>query len=522
MTSTKRRYLVGRIVASAVVAALIGFALARAFAGGSPTPPPDDAAALIPRDALVYLNLGTDRSSSRWRRAADAMSKLQVVAQLRDALVAGATGGALGHLRLDRDVSPWLGDEGAYALLPGRPQRTLLVLKAHKPGLARRSIDGAAGSTLPETYRGVLLRGIGKGSVAGVAGGWAIVGGRDAVHAALDLRLRPAGSLAEDKAYHELTDGLPRDRLANGWLSGAWIGAHLAGPTRALAGLARAPGIRAAAVSFGDDGKRMRIAFRAQPVPGPGAGPGCTGERGQSGDLLSRAPAHPALFVGLAGAECLLRDLMASPGSAAGKALQSFSAQAQKVGVNVGRELLPLLGGDNALSVTPGRGAPTITLDAGGVPPQAGMNVLGRLQPALIDMVRPEDRGAEPGFSAQTVRGVTPLTAELTPALHLSYAALGGDLVVSTAMSGVVGAERGQHLDENKDFKLVLGDRPDSPSALVFLDLKKLLALADQAGLGSNPTYGAVRDDLGKIGAAGAVLAREGNDIDAELRLKNP
>ena len=114
------------------------------------------------------------------------------------------------------------------------------------------------------------------------------------------------------------------------------------------------------------------------------------------------------------------------------------------------------------------------------------------------------------------------MTASLTPALQLSYAALDGDLIVSTALSGIADAKKGEHLDQSADFKRVLGSRPKSPSALVFLDLQKLLALADQAGLGSNPTYAAVRDDLKKIGAAGAVLSREGNDIDAELRLKNP
>jgi hypothetical protein len=148
--------------------------------------------------------------------------------------------------------------------------------------------------------------------------------------------------------------------------------------------------------------------------------------------------------------------------------------------------------------------------------------VLGRLQPVLVDLLRPQDSGATPGFSAQSVNGVNALTANLTPQLQLSYAAFDGDLVVSTALQGIGDAKKGQHLDTSKDFKLVLGDRPKNPSAVLFLDLKKVLALADQAGLGSNPTYAAIRDDLGKIGAAGAVLAREGTDIDAELRLKNP
>jgi hypothetical protein len=306
--------------------------------------------------------------------------------------------------------------------------------------------------------------------------------------------------------------------VGSAWLSQEWLRAHLAGPAAILAGAARVPAIQSAAVGFGDDGKVIRLAFRGRPAPGA-AGPGCTGESGQSGSLFDKAPAEPALFLGMGGAECVLRDLMASPASAIGKALRSFAAKAQKAGVNVDRDVLPLLGGDSALSVNPG---PTITLDAGDVPAQQSLNVLGRLQPVLISMLNPEAGGTAPGFGAERVNGVTAMTASLTPALQLSYAAFDGDLVVSTAVSGIAQAAKGEHLDQSQDFKTVLGKRPDNPSAVLFVDLQKLLALADQAGLGSNPTYAAVRDDLAKIGAAGAVLSREGNDIDAELRLKNP
>jgi hypothetical protein len=156
------------------------------------------------------------------------------------------------------------------------------------------------------------------------------------------------------------------------------------------------------------------------------------------------------------------------------------------------------------------------------VPADQGMNVLGRLQPVLIDLLEPERGGTTPDFGAKQVNGLTALTANLTPGLQLSYTATGGDLLVSTSLSGIAQAGKGRHLDQSNDFKLVLGDRPKAASAVLFLDLQKFLALADEAGLGSNPTFSAVRDDLGKIGAAGAVLAREGNDIDAELRLKNP
>ena len=513
MTGTKRKYLVRRLVACTVVAALLGVGLARAFSGGSTPAPPDRAAAFVPKAALVYLNLGTDRGSANWKHTAAAMQKLPLLGQLRDALLGATTGSLLGHLRLERDVEPWVGNEAAYASLPGNSQG-LLILRVRDPKKALRSIG-----TSTESYRGVGLSDLGGGSVAGLTEGWALIGTRDAVHQAIDLRSSPNGSLASDQGYNHLTDGLPHERVLNGWLSGAWLNSHLSTAVKLVTGATRASGIQSAAFSFGDDGKLLRVGFRGQAIPGAPAGGGCSGETGTTDEIFAKAPARPALFLGLGGAECVLRQVMASPGSAIGRALNSFAARAQKAGVNVDRELLPLLGGDSALSVTPG---PTITLDAGEVPPDQGMNVLGRLQPALIDMLQPERDGTTPSFGAKQVNGVTALTADLTPGLHLSYAAMGGDLLVSTALSGIGQAGKGQHLDQSKDFKLVLGDRPKQPSAVLFLDLKKFLALADDAGLGSNPTFSAIRDDLGKIGAAGAVLSREGNDIDAELRLKNP
>jgi hypothetical protein len=518
MTATKRKYLVRRLVASTIVAVLLAVGLARAFAGGSSPPPPDRAAAMVPASALVYLNLGTNRGGSQWTRTAAAMSKLPIAGQIRDALLTNATSSALGRLTLDRDVEPWLGNEAAYAELPGRGQR-LLLFRVRDQRRALRSIDGAAGGAATTTYRGRPLQPVGDGSVAAFADGWALIGAPGAVRGSIDLLTNRTGSLASDTTYSDLAGGLPKDRVGNAWLSQTWLKTHLAGPAAMLAGAARVPALQAAAVGFGDDGKLMRLAFRARPAPAPVGGPGCAGEAGQSDNLIAQAPAQPAVFVGLAGAECILRDLMASPTSAIGRALNGFSASAQRSGVNVGRDLLPLLGADSALSLAPG---PTLTLEAGRVPAQQSLNAVGGLIPVLVKLLNPEASGSTPNYTAQRVNGVSALTADLTPGLQLSYAAYGGNLELSNSIKAIGSAKQVQHLDQTRDFKAVLGSRPKTSSAVVFLDLQKLLALADQAGLGSNPTYAAVRDDLGKIGAAGAVLSREGNDIDAELRLKNP
>ena len=60
-------------------------------------------------------------------------------------------------------------------------------------------------------------------------------------------------------------------------------------------------------------------------------------------------------------------------------------------------------------------------------------------------------------------------------------------------------------------------------SALVFLDLNQLLTLGEQAGLAEDPRYLAVRDDLQKLRAAGAVVSREEEKFTtAELTFQIP
>ena len=73
------------------------------------------------------------------------MQKLPVLAQLRQALRNSAERGTLGDVALQRDVSRWLGDEAAYALLPGS-SRALMVLKVRDEKAARSALTRHRGS----------------------------------------------------------------------------------------------------------------------------------------------------------------------------------------------------------------------------------------------------------------------------------------------------------------------------------------------------------------------------------------
>ena len=65
---------------------LIAVGLVRAFGGGAAAAPPDSAAAFVPRDALVYLNLSSNRGSAQWKRGSRGNGEAPHAAQLRDAL----------------------------------------------------------------------------------------------------------------------------------------------------------------------------------------------------------------------------------------------------------------------------------------------------------------------------------------------------------------------------------------------------------------------------------------------------
>ena len=114
------------------------------------------------------------------------------------------------------------------------------------------------------------------------------------------------------------------------------------------------------------------------------------------------------------------------------------------------------------------------------------------------------------------------LTATLAPGLELSYAGDGDRLFFSTSRSGVPEAQSGRGLDGNQEYRQVVGDEATGPADVLFADLDGLLALGDRLGLLEEPAYAAVREDLARLGAAGAVISRQGETTTAELLFKKP
>jgi hypothetical protein len=318
---------------------------------------------------------------------------------------------------------------------------------------------------------------------------------------------RPAQeSLAVTPGYEEMLNGLPSQRLATLYLSRAATGfLHMLDPTVSAA---------AAAADVDGDSLDVRARVRHTGEPGP-----CAAIAGD--DLAGIADPDAALYVELPSVTCGIRALAARSGDAAA-ALRRVARLAQEQGVSLRDDLLPLLDHRGALIATPGEAAPSLTLVLDDVDETEALDLLARLQPVLIRLLGARELGQAPTFGAADVEGVTAATANLAPGLELSYAAWDRRLVISTALAGIAAVRKAKGLPGTDGFDAVLSDRPSELSALVFLDLNQLLTLGEQAGLAEDPRYLAIRDDLQKLRAAGAVLSREGEFTTAELTFQIP
>ena len=314
-------------------------------------------------------------------------------------------------------------------------------------------------------------------------------------------------SLAVTPDYEEMLSGLPSQRLATLYLA------------RPAGGFLRSidPTVVSAAAAADVDGDTMKIRAHVRHEGEPGRCAALAGD-----DLVEIADPEAAFYLEVPSISCALRAL-AGRSEGVARTLRRFGRAAEsKGGVSLPKDVMPLLDHRGALIATPGEAAPVLNLVVDDVDEKHALDVLARMQPALIRLLGGRELGSAPSFGAADVEGVSAATANLAPGLELSYAAWDGRLVVSTALAGIAAARKAKGLSENDGFEDVLGDRPDSLSALLFLDLNQLLTLGEQAGLAEDPRYLALRDDLQKLRAAGAVLSREGEFTTAELTFQIP
>ena len=532
----RRIVLAAALAAAAVVFLLVAVpALPCQYPGGDVCPPPDDAAGLVPDDSLAYVHFDTDTSSEPYQDASALLRQVpalsgQLTGRLLDQLP--ASGGSA--TRFATAVRPWLGDELAVALIParGRPQEIqLLSVGDRKEAQAFQDrLEGSRSETIP--YRGVdLVRGRG-GVASAFVEGFLVIGTTAGTETAIDVATGAPGAkpLAGSAAARVRTE-LPAMRVADAYLSPAGAAAVAGRPGGLLAPLAPFFAPRATdgvALGLTVDSNALELAIRSDLDPKRAADrPGFFAAFPSfEPTLAERLPADTLAYVGLghpgrAIAALLRQASTEEPGLA--RALTRLIAEGRRAaGVPVRGDLLEALGKEGALALEPARGpipgAPYVLYIGSGIDPERARAALARLETPLAHAVGSAPGGGPARFRTSEIAGVEAQTLQVSPTVELSYAIVGHDLVVATNPIGIAAVARGG-LASSDAYREATSGLPEPASLVAYLDLSGLVALAEQAGLATDPAYRPFASDFHNLDQLGVSALSSTRKLDTDARL---
>jgi hypothetical protein len=507
----KRGFALGA-VALAAVAALV-FGLLRGSGGAAP---PDEAARLVPADALVYVHLSTDPDRDSDDELLKRLGRLPSFARARTLIEEAVK--TQGGLDLRRDVRPWLGDEAAFALLAsgGTVAPSLLLLAAKDEGKAKAALERISRGGTAGEHRGVAIKRF-NGIAGALTGGFLAIGQEPAVQAAIERSQARGTALAGAARWTRARAGAPGDRSLDAYFSPEGVQRVLR-PQAGLLGAAGAaiddPALEGAGltVSSAEGGLRARLRVLRSKASARPFEP----------KLLDRVPETAFAYLGLGGLDSVTALLPRS--GLEGLMERAREALPPESGVDLDRDVLEPLRGEVAVSATLSLPFPQVTLIARTRDEKKTRDALGRLQGVLAEALGSGgEEGAVPTFEERRLDGVTAYAVKVGPTFEVLYAVSDGLLIVSTTAAGIERArEDGASLREAEPFERAVGEPEADSEALVFLDLRQLLTLGDLAGLTDSGALRNVREDLGAIRTAGAAARREGNDTIAEFFLEIP
>jgi Protein of unknown function (DUF3352) len=543
-------YVRRRIVLVVLLAALIGAFFAFAvpalpcqFPGGSACAAPDNAAKLVPGNALVYVHADLDRSTSQYQLASSAAARIPTLsAQLLEpfARTIPGTGGMAGFVS---QVQPWLGHEAALALLPARgpPQQVNLLAIADEGGARRyqTTLVGPAPQTLP--YRGIDVERGRRGVATAIVNGFLAIGTpaglRQVIDAATDAK--GATSLASTAAASDVRDELPASRVADAYLSPAGVRAIAGRATGLLSSLAPflAPGATkgaAAAIVAGSGKLELEIRSALDPSRVK-ARPGFFAAFAPFDQTLaSRLPASTLAYLGSGQPGRALTGLLGQAGTEEpglartfGRVLHRARAAAR---LRVRRDLLPALGDESAVALEPaplsakGRAArrtPYVLYVGGGVNETKARGALARLQRPLLRALGSPGRRHAPGIVAGNVGGAVTESLRLSPTLEVSAAVAQGLLVLATNPAGIGAVLQpvAGGLAASDSFGSATSGLGSGQSLLAYLNLRGLVAVGERAGLTANPGYAALAGELHRLEALGVSVASAPDRLATSVRL---
>lgn len=514
----------GLLIVVIVIAALSG--------SGAGTGPQDGAAAIVPADALAYVNVSLDAGRSAVRQAllvATRFPDYPLAAGVVQSRLAAILGGGR-SADYTTQIAPWLGAEAALALLNTTTATagTLTVLDVRDHARAAAFVRGH-GATARGSYRGTALLAYPTGSELAFISHYLVLGQDASVRAAIDVAAGKTASLAGASVFRRATSDQPADRVLEAYASLAGVRRLLApqgGIIGALATLLYQPALQGVALSLSPTAQGVRLRVRSALDPSltrlsPPGTPAFTPS------LQNVMPAGAILMFdgqGLAriAPSVLHAGTVAGVAGGIGPLLSRLGSALQAEGVSVS-QLTSIFAAETAVAIVPHQGSSTLVIIARTRHEAQVRSELASLEIPLAQLFTPPSTGPGnvPVFNDRTVGAVTAHQLVLASGFELDYAVFGGLVVISTSLQGVAGvvAHNGQ-LAADPGFRSVLASRPDRLNSLVYLDLSRLLPFAEQSGLANSATYRLLRADLQRISSIGLTSTRTSSSSTSNLTVQ--
>lgn len=529
MADTIRRRRVLAVVAALAVLGVVALAI-HSCGGSSDGAPATRAATVVPADALVYVNLSTDPDRGAVKRALDLAGRFPGYPALRDGILRRLSTAGAG-VSFQRDVRPWLGKEAALALLntPGETAGSLVVLAVSDRTKAEGFLQRVAGAPGRQNYRGTDISNYGNAAAAFV-GDYLVIGSIQGLRLAIDAHAGRGPSLAKSAVFRRAQRGLPSGRVADAFASPDGVRRLLAaqgGAIGAAGALIDQPGLEGTAIALTP--KSSGAAVQVHNVLDPKARGRLPKSQEFEPKLMDSVPKNAMAYLGLTHLDRAAERLIAAgaAGGGAGGQLSMLLRRARgdlakRAGVDLNRDVLPLLQGEVALWLAPAIPAPVLTLISATEDEKRTRAAFAKLQQPIARLLATPG-GDSPAWQERDLSGVSAFQLRLGAGVELDYAVFDAKLVVSTSLAGIRAVkDRKGSLADNESFDAVLGQRPKKVTSLVFLDFSQLLTLGERTGLSDSRSYLAVRDDLRKVKAVGAAATGSDTESTTELFIEIP
>lgn len=537
-----------RMAAAAIVIALVGVvvlivapAAPCGAPGGDACPPSDDAIEIVPDDALAYVHANIDPDTDQYAEAAALASRIPLLSRLAIAAVSSD----LGRIDFNTQVRPWAGGELAVALLPGTRRLDPVVMVevedtdgagAFAAQLLGPDPDVAVvgGTEVSTASRGTAT------TAAAVFEGFLLLGGPGAIADIVDPDAE-RGALADDPAATGAMEELTDDRLVEAYLSPAGARAVVSDPSLApFDTFVDSEATAGVGLALGAADSVLALEIRSTLDP----------ERAETSPSFFAAlpPFEPELTADV-GSDALAYLGLGDPGTGVNELLGQASADAPEIlaafegverdlrkqaGVSIVADLLPLLGSEVALSVEPQRaevaapapgtlapsGVPYASLIAAGIDGGSAARSLANLQEPLVDALGASQGAPLSGFETAKIAGVDARSLLVNPDINLTYAVFDDRLVIATNPVGIAQARaEGEGLSTAAGFEEVTAGLPDAVSLLAYLDLRGLLSLGEEIGLGLEEGYATLAPDLRSLESGALAVTDSEGTIRTDLRI---